>query len=74
MGQLSTGVSPIEIKIKQPITIIKPLRAGWIINAYENLRSEARIASILQGFANCAIEEAVDQAEELATGCDDPFE
>ena len=39
-----------------------------------NLRSEAGIASILKGFANCAIEVAVDQAEELPTGCDDPFE
>ena len=74
MDQLSTGVSPTEIKIKQPISIIKPLHAGWIINAYEDLRSEAGIASILKGFANCAIEEVVDQAEELATGCDDPFE
>ena len=53
MDQLSTGVSPTEIKIKQPISIIKPLHAGWIINAYEDLRSEAGIASILKGFANC---------------------
>ena len=74
MDQLSTGVSPTEIKIKQLISIIKPLHAGWIINAHEDLRSEAGIASILKGFANCAIEEAVDQAEELATGCDDSFE
>ena len=74
IDQLSTGVPPTEIKIKQPISSIKPLHAGWIINAYEDLRSEAGIASILKGFANCAIEEAVDQAEGLATGCDDPFE
>ena len=74
MDQLSTGVSPTEIKIKQPISIIKPLHAGWIINAYEDLRSAAGIASILKGFAYCAIIESVDQAEELATGCDDPFE
>ena len=73
MDQLSIGVSPNEIKIKPPISIIKPLHAGWIINAYEDLRSEDGIASILKGFANCAIEEAVAQAEELATGCDDPF-
>ena len=74
MDQLSTGVSPTEIKIEQHISIITPLHAGWIINAYEDLRSEVGIASILKGFANCAIEEAVDQAGELATGCDDPFE
>ena len=73
MDQLSTGVSPTEINIKQPISIVKPLHAGRIINAYEDLRAEAGIASILKGFANCAIEEAVDQAEGLATGCDDPF-
>ena len=72
MDQLS--ITPTEIKIKQPISIIKPLHAGWIINAYEDLRSKAGIASILKGFANCANEEAVDQAEGLATGCDDPFE
>ena len=56
MDQLSTGVSPTEIKIKQHISIFKPLYAGWVINAYEDLRLEAGIASILKGFANCAIE------------------
>ena len=76
MDQLSTGISPTEIKIKQLISIIKPLHAGWSINAYEDLRSKAGIASILTRICQLCYEEAVDQAEakELATGCDDPFE
>ena len=36
---LSAGVAPTEVKVKQPLSVIKPLHAKWLISAYNDLCS-----------------------------------
>ena len=70
---LNNGIAPTDVKVKQVISIIKPLHAKWIIAAYEYLLSETGAELIRKGFESSHITEAIDKAEQFSKMDDNPF-
>ena len=70
---LNNGIAPTDVKVKQVISIIKPLHAKWIIAAYEYHLFETGAELIRKGFESSHITEAIDKAEQFSKMDDNPF-
>ena len=66
MTALNNGIAPTDVKVKQVISIIKPLHAKWIIAAYAYLLSETGAELIRGGVESIHITEAIDKAEQFS--------
>ena len=70
---LNAGIAPTDVKIKQPISVIKPLHAEWLIKMYADLKSTDGTECILRGVASSSINDAIENADDIFKESDDPF-
>ena len=59
----------IEVKLK--LSVLKPLHAGWLIDAYDHLTSEAGWKIIANGWQSAGITSAISKGVQ---GLFDPFD
>ena len=52
---------------------MKPLHGEWLIKMYGDVKSADGRERILQGFASSSINEAIENADDIFKGSDDPF-
>ena len=57
--QLSNSVSPHDVDVKRKLTTLKSIHAGWIVQMYENFKTEKGKSIILNGFRKSGITEAL---------------
>lgn len=68
--QLTSGVSPHDIKVDLRISILKPKHAQWIVRIFDRFQSDRGAAIIKAGFRRAGITEALEMTSFPAQ---DPF-
>ena len=69
---LNNGTAPTDVNVEQPISIIKPLCAKWIIEAYNYLLSQPGAELIKKGFTAILLK-TIENADEIYKMDDNPF-
>ena len=67
--QLRNEKSPGYVKVSLKLSDLKPLYAKWVVEIYEYLKE-----SVITGFENAGIMEAVKSAQDIYTRCENPFD
>ena len=73
MLPLNADIAPTDLKIKQPISVIKPSHVETVIKMYADLKTPDGTECILRGFASSSINDAIENADDIVKESDDPF-
>ena len=57
--QLSNTVSPHDVNVNRNLATLKPIHAAWIVQMYDNFKTEKGKSIILNGFRKSGITEAL---------------
>ena len=68
--QIKRGIAPPGVKVSLHLSVIKPLRAKWIVDLHHYLKAEK---AILCGFRAVGIFEAIENAKSITEKVENPF-
>ena len=60
-NELEKGTPLNDIEVKLKLSVLKPLHAGWLIDAYDHLTSEAGRKIIASGWQSAGITSAISK-------------
>ena len=69
--QLTNRKSPIDVKVSLKLNDLKTLHAKWVVEMYKYLKEQKQ--SVIKGFENAGLMEAMMSAQDIYTRCEIPF-